>query len=158
MRYRIVDTGGTLLGIVAVDQSMSLEENGPATFFAGRPWLNLGAYQASSGSIFVIAEDDGSDSSIILDAARVTLSESPVTKWQELSLKNNPIDAYSRDVLIPRLSVDLPSLEISVTPNDVSPRLVPVDSLTIRNESLEFADQIAVLPPEILDGRDLIPD
>lgn len=147
--YQILE-GGQVLETIAVRQDRS-----PGSPFGGSLWQSLGSFTPTSSQITVTVSG-GPDQIVAADAVRAETLDAPVINLQRLSLPDNPIDAVSRDEIIPRLLAANPELQIDVTANDVTPSIEPIASHTVRSGSLQFADQVAVLPPEILDGRDSV--
>ena len=138
--YRIED--GSSLTTIPILQSIPPQGED----FAGRPWLSLGTFSSTSGTITVTLE--GTDGAVLADALRV--EKTPVTTLESIYLANNPLNDVTRDGLVDHLGDH--GVNVFTSPNPNRPELAPLPPVTTAEGSLSFDDQVVVLPREVLHG------
>ncbi|WP_182868153.1 PKD domain-containing protein [Rhodopirellula sp. JC639] len=155
LTYTIFDSRGEVdgvLGSVDVDASIPPSPN-QSDAFGGKQWLNLGRYQSGHGPMRVRVETlDGS--SVLVDAFAAREAVPPQLALESLSVLDAPLDATTRDIMLPILLAQNPQLDVRFTPNDVTPEVVALSFDAARSQVLGFDDDVVELPPQILDGAD----
>ncbi|MEL6110562.1 MAG: LamG-like jellyroll fold domain-containing protein, partial [Planctomycetota bacterium] len=115
-------------------------------YFAGRPWLSLGTFSSTSGTITVTL--GGTDGAVLADALRVEAI--PKTTLESIYLAGNPLDDVARDGLVARLGDH--SVGVFTSPNASRPELAPLPPVNNLEASLSFDNDVVVLPRDVLHG------
>ncbi|MEM9825839.1 MAG: LamG-like jellyroll fold domain-containing protein, partial [Planctomycetota bacterium] len=148
VRYQIFQTESD--ATVLVDQSFAPDGRGTGGESFGRTWQSLGTYVPTASQVIVtIQGPDGQ--TVLADAVYTRKTETPTWPLKQLSINGVALDANSRDFFVRDLQIANPELTVELTENESAPQIVPIADQTTRTGSLSFDDDVATLPPTVLD-------
>ena len=125
----IIRDGENVLATVPLLQSAPAGATETDAEFAGRPWMSLGRFAATSGQLSVTLV--GVDGLIVAaDAVRAERAVPTPLSLNLLSLLGNPLDDVTRDASVDRLTQR--GVDVFVTPQVIPPEIAPVDGLTLQ--------------------------
>ena len=148
--YTISDSSG-VLGVVSLLQTVAPGNGDPAAVFGGTAWQSLGVFN-SADSFLTIALSGAAGTTVVADAVRSQMVVPPALSLETLSLVGSPLNGVTLDETIPRLLAANETLEVLFDPNATAPQIASIDSQTLSHRSLDFNNEIAVLPHTVLDG------
>ncbi len=124
---------------------------GKNVLFGGVPWESLGRVIADGKSITVtLTGVDGQ--TLAADTVRAQPVSPPKLNLRTLSLLGNPINDHSREENLPSVLGVNPALQVALDEPGTPPVIGPLPPVNEVNASLSFANQVAVLPLDVLYG------
>lgn len=154
VQYAVLDAIGAVLTTVEVDQSQAPDLNYPGSSFGGRPWISLGEFETTDDSSLTVTLTGEPGMRLIADAVRAELRNAPKLSLQTLVLTNSPLNDVTRSEAIDRIRAANPTLSLTLTTPSGQAPTSSYRSITARDASLHFNDEIMMLPHTLLDGAD----